>query len=63
MDNEAVNMSLRRFLKQLGVTSQQEIENAVRRSGKTSGRVPITATVKSEELGLEHVVKGEIDLG
>ena len=63
MDNEALNMSLRRFLKQLGVTSQQEIEKAVRRSARTSGRVPIVATVKSEALGLEHVVKGEIDLG
>lgn len=62
MENERLNMSLRRFLKQLGVSSQQEIEDAVRRSGKTSGKVPIIATVKSEALGLEHVVKGEIDL-
>jgi hypothetical protein len=30
MDEDAFNMSLRKFLKKLGVTSQREIEAAVR---------------------------------
>ena len=30
MENEQFNMSLRRFLKQVGVTSQHEIESLVR---------------------------------
>jgi hypothetical protein len=63
MENERLNMSLRSFLKQLGVSSQQEIEKAVRQSGKTSGSVTIIATVKSEAIGLKHVVEGKIDLG
>ena len=31
MDQDAFNMSMRKFLKQVGVTSQQEIEEAVMR--------------------------------
>ena len=40
MDEEAFNLSVRRFLKKLGVTSQREIELAVRElldAGKLSG--------------------------
>ena len=44
MDEEAFNLSVRRFLKKLGVTSQREIELAVREqldagalSGEPSG--------------------------
>jgi hypothetical protein len=63
MDNDKLNMSLRKFLKQLGVTAQQEIEEAVRKSGKTSGKVPIEGTVSAPAIGLDHRVKGSIDLG
>jgi hypothetical protein len=63
MENEALNMSLRKFLKHLGVTAQQQIEEAVRTSGKTSGKVAITGRVVAPEIGLDHVVDGELDLG
>jgi len=63
MDDDRFNMSMRKFLKQVGVTSQQKIEDAVRASGKTSGKVKITATVTAAGLGLDHTVEGEIDLG
>ena len=63
MDSEDFNMSMRKFLKQVGVTSQQEIENAVRASGKTSGRMPIRMVLTMPDTGLEHVVEGEINLG
>ena len=63
MENEKLNMSLRKFLKHLGVTAQQEIEEAVRTSGKTAGRVAITGRVVAPEIGLDHAVDGEIDLG
>ena len=43
MDDDKFNMSMRKFLKQVGVTSQQKIEDAVRASGKTSGKVKVTA--------------------
>ncbi|MFT6912155.1 MAG: hypothetical protein ACJAQW_000752, partial [Paracoccaceae bacterium] len=32
------NMSMRKFLKQVGVTSQQAIEDALRKAGDTSGK-------------------------
>ena len=63
MDDDRFNMSMRKFLKQVGVTSQQKIEDAVRRTGKTAGRVKITARVSAAGIGLDHVVEGEIDLG
>lgn len=63
MDEDRFNMSMRKFLKQVGVTSQQRIEDAVRQSGKTSGKVKVTATVAAAGIGLDHTVEGEIDLG
>lgn len=66
MSNEEFNMSLRKFLKTVGVTSQQEIEEAVRAArdagdlppGKVTARVVLTI----EAVGLEHEVTGEIDM-
>ncbi|MBO6511290.1 DUF6494 family protein [Roseibium sp.] len=56
------NMSMRKFLKQVGVTSQQAIENAVRNAGASEGKTyKVKAVVTIEELGLEHVVTGEIE--
>jgi hypothetical protein len=63
MENEKLNMSLRKFLKHLGVTAQQQIEEAVRTSGKTAGKVVISGRVVAPDIGLDHVVEGEIDLG
>ena len=62
MDDD-FNMSLRKFLKQVGVTSQQEIENFVREadlSGRNSLRVKMVLT--AEGTGLNHIVEGDIDL-
>lgn len=56
------NMSMRKFLKQVGVTSQQAIENAVRNAGASDGKTfKVKAVVTIEELGMEHVVTGEIE--
>ena len=67
MDEETFNMSLRKFLKQLGVTSQREIEAAVREqveAGRLRGDETLTtqATVTVGDLGKEIVVRGEIRL-
>ncbi|WP_204114446.1 DUF6494 family protein [Shimia biformata] len=54
------NMSMRKFLKQVGVTSQQAIEEALR-GAETGGKsYAIKAVVTIEELGMTHEVKGEI---
>ena len=63
MDDDQFNMSMRKFLKQVGVTSQQQIEKAVREAGKSSGKVAVKIVLTGEEIGLEHVVEGEIELG
>lgn len=58
--SEDFNMSMRKFLKQVGVTSQQAIEEAMR-SGDTAGKTfAVKAVVTIEELGLTHEVTGEI---
>ncbi|HUE46062.1 MAG TPA: DUF6494 family protein [Aestuariivirgaceae bacterium] len=62
MEDEKLNMSLRKFLKQLGVTAQQQIEEAVRASGKTSGTVAITGRVVAPDIGLDHEIDGELTL-
>ncbi len=62
MDQDAFNMSMRKFLKQVGVTSQQQIEQAVRAAAPT-GPVKVRAVITIPELGMEHVIEGEISTG
>jgi len=62
MDADRFNMSMRKFLKQVGVTAQQAIEEHVRTSQGFTGRIKIRAVVTAPEIGLEHVVDGEIEL-
>ncbi len=65
--NEEFNMSMRKFLKQVGVTSQQEIEKALRQakdSGKLSGgSLQARMVLTIDGLDMEHVVEGEIKTG
>jgi hypothetical protein len=64
MDLDPLNVSLRKFLKQVGVTSQRAIELAVERGGlRGTGRLTVRAVVTAEGTDLLHVVEGEIDLG
>jgi hypothetical protein len=65
MDEEALNMSIRKFLKTVGVNSQREIEHAVAAavaSGKTLDFYPAQVTLKVEGLGLDVAFDGEIRL-
>ena len=57
------NMSMRKFLKQVGVTSQQEIEKAVRAGGTGGKPVRARMVLTIEELGMTHVVEGDIQTG
>jgi len=68
MNEDVFNMSVRKFLKQVGVTSQREIETAVREavaSGKLTGKRALKArmTLTVEGLDLDHVVEETIELG
>jgi len=55
MNEETFNMELRKFLKKVGVTSQREIEKAVRNaveSGALTGHEKLKARMKLEVEGL-----------
>jgi hypothetical protein len=60
--SDEFNMSMRKFLKQVGVTSQQAIENAMRDAGATSGKTFEAKMVLTVDgIDLEHVVTGQIE--
>ena len=67
MSDEDFNMSMRKFLKQVGVTSQQEIEAAVRAARDTgdlgAGPVKARMVLTIEAIGMEHIVEGDIATG
>ena len=67
MDEDAFNMSVRKFLKKLGVTSQREIETAVREqlaSGALKGdeELEVVATVSVKGMPQDIVTTGTISL-
>jgi hypothetical protein len=65
MDEDKFNLSLRKFLKQVGVTSQREIERIVRERGadKAKGPLKVKMVLTAEGTDLKHAVEGSIDLG
>ena len=67
MNEEALNISVRKFLKKLGVTAQREIENAVRDAvakGRLKGseRLPARAVVTLGGIDLKFEIDGDIEL-
>jgi Family of unknown function (DUF6494) len=67
VDEDAFNMSVRRFLKKLGVTAQREIELAVREQLEAGGlrgdeRLEATATIAVRGLSRDVLVTGTIAL-
>ena len=63
MNEDKFNISLRKFLKQVGVTSQREIERIVREKGPSSGKLKVKVVLTAAGTNLNHVVEDEIDLG
>lgn len=59
--SEDFNMSIRKFLKQVGVTSQQAIEQALRDQDTSGKTFTARATITIDELGLTHEVAGDIN--
>jgi hypothetical protein len=67
MNEDTLNMEIRKFLKKVGVSSQREIEHAVLKaveSGELSGKetlaVKMDLTVSA--IALNHCIEGEIAL-
>jgi hypothetical protein len=67
VDEDTFNMSVRKFLKKLGITAQREIELAVREQLATGGlrgdeTLEATATITVSGLARDIVVTGAIAL-
>jgi len=67
MNEDALNLSVRKFLKKVGVTSQREIEQAVRAAlggGRLKGdeTLPARVMLTVDGIGLAIEVKGTIEL-
>ena len=68
MKEDVFNTSIRKLLKEFGITAQREIERAVRQAVaehrlEESERLPTTLTLSIPTVGLTHTVEGDVDLG
>ena len=67
MDEEVLNIQVRKFLKKVGIQSQREIEQAVKdyiKKGPISGAEKLDATMLLEvpEIGLKVSIEGKIEI-
>ncbi|HTZ03315.1 MAG TPA: DUF6494 family protein [Xanthobacteraceae bacterium] len=67
MNEDTLNISVRKFLKKVGVTSQREIEQAIRTAlagGRLKGNeaLPAKVVLTVEGVGLSAVIEGAIEL-
>ena len=67
MNEDTLNMEIRKFLKKVGITSQREIEHAISQALDSkkitaNARLPVKVTLTMEDLELEHDVTGHISL-
>ena len=67
LNEDKLNLQIRKFLKLVGITSQREIEKAIRDAIEkgdmaADGRVAATVTLEIPELGLRHVIEQDVDL-
>jgi 16S rRNA U516 pseudouridylate synthase RsuA-like enzyme len=62
MDEDRFNMSVRKFLKHVGVTSQREIERVVREGAVDGPVLKVRMTLTAENASLEHVIEEDIQL-
>ena len=66
MDEEKLNISVRKFLKNLGIKSQRNIEEKIRdkfnSNDKTNHKkIKVKAKIFSEEIDLNETIEGEIE--
>tara|TARA_B100000470_G_C19649476_1_gene328022 strand:+ start:224 stop:430 length:207 start_codon:yes stop_codon:yes gene_type:complete len=67
MDEEVLNIQVRKFLKKVGIQSQREIEQAVKdhiKKGSISGAEKLDASMLLEvpEIGLKVSIEGKIEI-
>ncbi len=67
MDEDNLNLEIRKFLKQVGISSQREIENYIRKkfseeSIKTGESIKVSMNLSSEDGELNHSIKEDIKI-
>ena len=67
MDEDKLNIEIRKFLKIVGITSQREIENYVRKKFskvaiKNNQSIEIKMELTSNDGDLSHTIKEKIDI-
>ena len=63
MNEEKLNISIRKFLKNVGITSQRKIEEKIRENiPNSSKKIKISVNLESDELDLNEKIEGEIDI-
>ena len=67
MDEDNLNLEIRKFLKQVGISSQREIENYIRkkfseRSIKIGESIKVSMNLSSEDGELNHSIKEDLKI-
>lgn len=67
MDEDNLNIEIRKFLKKVGITSQREIENYVRKKFsegdlKKGQSLEIKMDLSSNDGDLSHTIKDKLDI-
>jgi len=67
MNEDTLNMQIRKFLKQVGITSQREIDQAVHKAIESdalngSETLDVHMTLSIPALGVNHQIAGDIAL-
>ena len=67
MDEDKLNIEIRKFLKKVGISSQREIENYVRKKFskvdiKNSQSIEIKMELTSNDGDLSHTIKEKINI-
>ncbi len=62
MDEDRFNIAVRKFLKEVGVTGQREIERVVREGKFEGAELKLRMTLTADNAPLNHIVEATIDL-
>jgi ribosomal protein L1 len=67
MNEDTLNMEVRKYLKKVGVTSQREIEHAIQKAIESkmingAENLEVKMTLNIPAIGLNHSIEGKIAL-
>lgn len=67
MDEEKLNISTRKLLKNVGINSQRIIENSIRKSIddgviNNSKKIQVSVTLEISELSIKEIIDGDIEV-